>query len=271
MKVLNWQKCTSENLGHGIIAETPQRAGFCISRTSACALREVGLRLEGSKDPSSGNDSPGPLKDCGWLRNSFRTTKEAMETRTFVGIYKGIESFRSFSGGAGFCPSWMAAKFVSHHQRSHRNQNVCWYLQGNRIIPGILRWCRILFIHSTVDGCDICSHHCKTAVETRTFVGIYRRIESFRGFLGGAGVCPSTVWQCLHLGDPPKMVVYLWLAFPTTRQGPSKKNRPPLWVCFSLRASCLGRLKGNSNSKPPAHFEGSQPLAYTVVYILAPG
>ena len=25
---------------------------------------------------------------------------------------------------------------------------VCWYLPGNRIIPGFLRWCEIDFVHS---------------------------------------------------------------------------------------------------------------------------
>ena len=33
---------------------------------------------------------------------------------------------------------------------------------------------------------DAILHHCGTMVETTTFVGIYRGIESFQGFLGGA-------------------------------------------------------------------------------------
>ena len=39
----------------------------------------------------------------------------------------------------------------------------------------------------------------ETMVETITFVGICREVESFQGFLGGAGFRPSTVGP-LQLG-----------------------------------------------------------------------
>ena len=37
----------------------------------------------------------------------------------------------------------MVAKSVSHHVETIGNQNVCGFLQGDRIIAGILGWCRI--------------------------------------------------------------------------------------------------------------------------------
>ena len=53
-----------------------------------------------------------------------------------------------------------------------------------------------------------------TMVETRTFVGIYRGIESFRGFLGGAGFRPSTV-GCL-IGTHAVEVFDAWMVLQRT-------------------------------------------------------
>ena len=40
---------------------------------------------------------------------------------------------------------------ILHHFETMVETLVCWYLQGNRIIPAFLRWCEMDFVHpSTV-------------------------------------------------------------------------------------------------------------------------
>ena len=60
------------------------------------------------------------------------------------------------AAGVSYC-GW--TKTVSHHFEAMGNENGCWYLQGNQIIPGFVRWCKISSIHSMV---------CRTANWTPT-------------------------------------------------------------------------------------------------------
>ena len=45
---------------------------------------------------------------------------------------------------------WKSEIQKSHHLETMVESIVCWYLQGNRILPGFLRWCEMDFatIHS---------------------------------------------------------------------------------------------------------------------------
>ena len=53
---------------------------------------------------------------------------------------------------------------------------------------------------STVDGCEICSHHFETMVEA-IVCWYLQGNHSFQGFLGGAGLCPSTILTPPHMPD----------------------------------------------------------------------
>ena len=48
---------------------------------------------------------------------------------------------------------------IRHHFREPWDTIVCWYFQGNRVIPGFLRWCEMDF--ATIHGIDsLCALRC---------------------------------------------------------------------------------------------------------------
>ena len=51
----------------------------------------------------------------------------------------GINSSLPYCGWTKSCTTWKPWETI-----------VCWYLQKNQIIPGVLRWCRISSIHSSL-------------------------------------------------------------------------------------------------------------------------
>ena len=75
-----------------------------------------------------------------------------------------------------------------------------------------------------MDGCEIRSHHFETMVETIKFVGIYRAIESFLGFLGGAKWISSTHSMSLEI----TRIGQIWRQPSSESDVPGMEPNPPL-------------------------------------------
>ena len=138
---------------------------------------------------------------------------------------------------------------------------VGWHVQGNRILPGLLGWCRISSIH-TVDG----QHPAPVGNHGKPlFVGIYRGIETHSlGFLNGGAVHGFRVhprYALAQVSGPPGRV---------------RPEFPETWCHGATQPKVLVRkprtlawnpIKTQASTKPPAR-SGSKSAGTQAAFLM---